>query len=434
MPAPINSNYNDAYFMLLPDESESYFCSNRANSLYMDEAKIACCYDIFKGKYKPLEMVAINFLKGTPDSLRQTRMQLFTLNGSGSYSEELKIDVLGSFYKFPISRGESYMVVTQKDGFSPDTVYFDTKNLAPGQTFIKKELFLAPAQIDLVGLSFDKSTGASLSGCTMRFYEVGGSRNESEVNMTSNFFDYSQLKVDRKYWLVACKTGYTCDSVEVSTMGFDRWKSYKLERKLYLQPAPSFVNYLPLTLYFDNDEPDPDTDRPRTSLTYEQSYQPYYLRKGEFVRRLSTIEQAGKTYAGSADAIESFFEGDVRTGFERLMELTPQILARLQDGDRIELVIQGFASPRSNPVYNKALTGRRVWSIKNHFMGWQGGVLAPFINNRVFTFKEVTNGEDLAAIANQQQYEDFKNEKASIYSVEASRERRVQIIEIKVTR
>ncbi|MEM8909059.1 MAG: hypothetical protein AAGD05_14535, partial [Bacteroidota bacterium] len=44
---PLNSSYNDLYFMLLPDSTQAYFSSNRLGSFYLEEDNKVCCNDLY---------------------------------------------------------------------------------------------------------------------------------------------------------------------------------------------------------------------------------------------------------------------------------------------------------------------------------------------------------------------------------------------------
>src|SRR5690606_153279 len=45
---PLNSSYNDVYFVLNNDSTLAYLSSNRLGSMYLDENNKSCCNDIYK--------------------------------------------------------------------------------------------------------------------------------------------------------------------------------------------------------------------------------------------------------------------------------------------------------------------------------------------------------------------------------------------------
>ena len=98
----------------------------------------------------------------------------------------------------------------------------------------------------------------------------------------------------------------------------------------------------------------------------------------------------------------------------------------MEDGNfKVELVIQGFTSPRASADYNYDLSRRRSDCLKNHFERWRGGVLKPFVDNNRITLEVVGYGEELAPQFISDRLDD---ERESIYSVQASFERKVAII------
>lgn len=426
---PTNSNYNDAYYSILPDDSGALFASNRREATKQFESLTVCCYDIFKAEFLGIDLVAITWHKVSKDSLRSTNIRLVELIDGKKPGDEIKLDVAGSFAHFPIEREKFYMLIAQKPDYTMDTVYFNTVKLPRTTRTITQNLYLQPALIDLNALCFNKKTGKALEGTTMRFEEIlGGSRSETSSNEKGNSYFYS-LDYSRKYRLIASKFGFTSDTVEVSTQGLDRFTIYHLMEKLYLSPG---FDYLPLAVFFDNDEPDKDVNRPTTTTTYGQSYDRYYApRKPDFVSTWNKANPAMNQaqYLGQM-TMDQFFEERVRGGYEKLLQLSVALRERLEAGEYVQLTIKGYASPRALNNYNKNLTGRRIWSLKNHFSVWNGGVLASFIENKKLTFVEEPNGEETSPTDIIDLISDETN---SIYSIRASYERRVEIIEVTVS-
>ena len=94
-------------------------------------------------------------------------------------------------------------------------------------------------------------------------------------------------------------------------------------------------------------------------------------------------------------------------------------------GFKVELIIQGFTSPRASADYNYNLSKRRSECLKNHFERWKEGVLKPYIEQNRITLEVVGYGEELAPQFISDRLDD---ERESIYSVQASFERKVAII------
>lgn len=196
-------------------------------------------------------------------------------------------------------------------------------------------------------------------------------------------------------------------------------------------PPPSFErleDFLPLALYFDNDEPDKRTNKTTTKKTYETTFEKYYPRQGEFVRLytkdITNAEEVDEASLNIAD----FFENEVKKGFDHLGLFCGILEKRLAAGDRVEIVIKGYTSPRAKSDYNDFLAQRRISSLRNHFSNWKNGVFEAFLQTGKLVISEAPFGESQAAATIS---DDLFDERNSIYSVGASRERRVEIIEVK---
>ena len=74
--------------------------------------------------------------------------------------------------------------------------------------------------------------------------------------------------------------------------------------------------------------------------------------------------------------------------------------------------------------YNEALTKRRVSSIENYLSTYANGALAKYIKDGSIKMSLTPNGEDKSKTGVS---DNAKDKKGSIYSVAASRERRVEI-------
>lgn len=188
--------------------------------------------------------------------------------------------------------------------------------------------------------------------------------------------------------------------------------------------------FLPVTLYFHNDEPDPRTRKDSTKQNYVDTYQDYINLVPEYVSE----NRKGKSGDSADDAeieISDFFKFKVEKGVRDLKIFAKLLLIELEKGQEIELTIQGFASPLAKTDYNVHLTGRRITSLINFLYHYQAGVYAPYIdgtasNGGRLSFNSIPFGEytaDTTISAN-------LDEASSIYSVGAASERRIQIISV----
>lgn len=190
---------------------------------------------------------------------------------------------------------------------------------------------------------------------------------------------------------------------------------------------PKLVDFVGLPLYFDNDEPDKRTRRTNTSKTYGETAEIYLARQSEYVDRFS--ERLRNAEKDTAEVrVNDFFENEVRRGYDRLNELCDLLLRRLEEGEKIEVLIKGFTSPRAQSDYNLALGKRRISSVRNHFERYNEGVLMTYIKSGMLSIEETSFGETTARSGISDNLNDERN---SIYHPNAARERRVEIVQIK---
>lgn len=68
------------------------------------------------------------------------------------------------------------------------------------------------------------------------------------------------------------------------------------------------------------------------------------------------------------DDYETFFEGDVKGGYDKFKLFINNLLQELEAGNKVELILKGFTSPRAESKYNLTLGQRRVNSVKNELI------------------------------------------------------------------
>jgi tetratricopeptide (TPR) repeat protein len=191
-------------------------------------------------------------------------------------------------------------------------------------------------------------------------------------------------------------------------------------------PPGTLEEFLPLALYFDNDEPDKRTQRTTTRKTYGSTFDRYYQRKGEYLEEYARPLAEDLRYEAET-SMEAFFEEEVRKGFEHLGLFSEILLQRLEAGDRVEIFIKGYTSPRARSDYNLALGQRRISSVRNHFQSYRDGIFQPYLASGMLHLTERSFGETQAARDVSDELEDLRN---SVFSIGAARERRVEIVEV----
>ena len=191
-------------------------------------------------------------------------------------------------------------------------------------------------------------------------------------------------------------------------------------------PPTTLEDFLPLALYFDNDEPDKRTRRNTTKRSYLKTYEPYYARKEEFKEEFSKGE-SGEQKIISESNVDLFFENKVKRGGDYLELFSDILLKRLEEGEEVEIFVKGFTSPRAESDYNIHLGRRRISSVKNHFKTYRNKIFQSYLNSGKLIISERSFGE---TTARKDINDDLNNQRLSIFSPEASRERRVEIVEI----
>ncbi len=188
------------------------------------------------------------------------------------------------------------------------------------------------------------------------------------------------------------------------------------------KPEPrTLEEFLPLRLYFDNDQPNPRTRKTTTRLAYSETYYDYQNQESVYYEQFEDDEK-------EQDDIAVFFNDDVTGGFEKLDRFSTILLELLEDGQTIEIFLKGYTSPRAKGDYNLLLGKRRVSAVRNHFENWKNGVLVQYITSKQLNISEVSFGETKAALSAR---DEKSGERLSIYSKAAAAERRVEIVEVR---
>jgi len=189
------------------------------------------------------------------------------------------------------------------------------------------------------------------------------------------------------------------------------------------------LELLPLSLYFDNDHPNPRSISSETWLTYPQTLQTYLERKNEFAQNFA-VGNSDRERKSAEKEVLQFFEDEVEANFEKLEAIIQLIYQDLLSGSEVSIKVRGFASPLTSAEYNLILTKRRINSLINYFSKWNNEVLKTYLepdSNNLVRFKilEEAAGETLAS---QIVSDDPKDRRMSVYSPAASRERRIEIM------
>jgi len=178
---------------------------------------------------------------------------------------------------------------------------------------------------------------------------------------------------------------------------------------------------LPVTCFFDNDKPDPRSLDIKTNTNYTETYLHYLNLKETYKNEYAQNEPQLEWL------VEDFFAWEIQTGYQNLEVFAIMLLEGLNKGYTIKVSIKGYTSPRASTYYNNLLAKRRIHCVKNYFGVFAEKVLQDYVDSGQLIFYETPFGETTAPKTVSDKLNDRRN---SIYSLEASRERRVEIVKI----
>lgn len=417
--SPTNSSLDDAFYTLSDDEKEGFFSSNRLGSMYLSPEDEACCYDIYYFSKEPIEVTlkVLTFNKHTGEPLNQVTVYLTEAEATTStYSTGDTNMVI-----IPVNRNSNYEVFGEKDEFDPDSASFTTINIRESVE-IEKRLYLAPSKRILLVRTFEKRTRLPLEGVRVEVKDMpdGVAQVKQEIFATQYFF---HVDPNRDMQARGTKKGYLPEAQLFNSS--QNPGSDTLIIDLYLEIG-NLEDFLPLAIYFNNDEPGRKSQSDKTVVRYLQTYEPYMAQKEKFIEKYSAGSPPGER-AAAASAIRAFFENDLAGGrreFESFMHILEQYL---KEGLTFTIYLKGYTSPLASNAYNLALGNRRISSIQNEFKSFRDGILWKYMETGDLVVTQKSFGEETAPPTVS---DDRKNTRKSIYSPEASRERRVEIIEI----
>jgi Tetratricopeptide repeat len=187
---------------------------------------------------------------------------------------------------------------------------------------------------------------------------------------------------------------------------------------------------VPLTLYFDNDQPDSKTLNTSTDKTYDQTFTTYQKNIESYKLNYSKGLR-GESKIDAENEIIALFGDSIEYGMEQLEKFSKLLARILPEGEQVKITLKGYCSALASSDYNKNLARRRISCLRNYFASYNNGELLPYIitpQNKPNTkgtieFTEVEIGE-----LNSGGNDDLKNIRLSVYSPQAALERKIQII------
>lgn len=419
---PINSSYNDIYYVEKADESKAYLSSNREGAFFLDSYFEACCYDIYELQIEKIDLNlnALTFDKITGRPLNEATVTLYDAETGvelGKVTNLLKND-----HKFPLAIDRNYIIVAEREFYYPDTITLSTIGLTKSDTIIKKH-YLETDKIILDVFAFTKVGKNPLDSVTVTLIDLTDPTASKVIrfNPLSNDFNF-YLDKDKEYKIVGTKDGFTKAEEYIDTRGMK--KSGWIKKELYLDRF-TLPDLLPLALYFDNDLPDMRSSSATTKANYGDLVLDYMNKKEEYKDKYSAglgplqKEEVRTVY-------ENFFEGDVRGGYDKFKLFLGLLKQELEAGNKVELFVKGYASPRAESKYNLKLSQRRVYSVKNETL-LSDPELMRYYNQGKLILNDVSFGKETAPANVSSSLSDVRN---SIYNIDAAKERRIEILRV----
>lgn len=191
---------------------------------------------------------------------------------------------------------------------------------------------------------------------------------------------------------------------------------------------PEVLALLPIRLYFHNDQPNPKSKSPKSSESYFQLYNRYMFMRDDYKAKQRQFADSASVDSICA-ALDFFFDEEVHRNCQNFEQVIDLLTDDLRNGRRVRLTVNGYASPIFNDKYNFNLSKRRIATIVNQLMLHNNSELTHFIGKSTMGSLQInevaygsrTAGADVSA--------SYKDPASSIWSVEAARERRIEIID-----
>lgn len=410
---PINSSYDDVYYFVEKGTGRALLASNREGVICVSPDKDCNLHDIYQ-LTSTSEIVVSAFNENDFSMIYGASVKLDNLTtGKSEKFETPKED-----YKIalPVNPQHAYRVEFSKEGYEPGTAEISPKDLADtnGET-PKKYIFLKP-WAQLVVRVLDAQNRLPVNGISLRVTDLKNGKNQTYVLKQGDLQFNIPVLNGHEYELAAIKTGFDAITERIA---INSGQGGNITKDILLQ---SSFSGLPLTVYFDNNEPKEEQGQAKnfSTASYQQVYDGYISKKAEFIKQYADGLIGTDSEVAKMEATR-FFDAEIQEGYYDLLKVSENLLFALQNGDKIELRIEGYASPLADGLYNQQLAERRIQTVYNHFETYKNGALKPYIDKGL-TISKVPYGEKAADVS-----DDVKDRRSSVYSPKASKERRVTI-------
>lgn len=373
---PINTSKHDIFYVLSPDSTKSWFSSNRTDPYFSCTYTEACCYNIFQTdcqsfynpevrEYCTEELLSPECDTGVIRNIDPS-LQMEML----PFDPEEDKPVLDECGVFKVLRGQKYWLRVSKPGYITDSLEVEVGKSQCGE--FSCSLFLKPEKVELLVMIKDRCASAM---SYMNINEVQISCVQEGVSVDLEFASENsgvfKLKPFAPFSLEINQDGYE----PYSTTGriFRRRGQCDSIAMIELSPIKTILDES-ISLYFDNDVPGPHTSTVDTAQrsyieTWVDGNNNCYLRGcrerhtgyGTKERELYYLQNVNERLHPD---ISSFFT-EARSQHSRYEEWKKNLseLFLSNPVDTVTIIVEGHASPLSNPGYNLQLSKRRINSI-----------------------------------------------------------------------
>ena len=427
----INSSYNDIHYYVSEEGDFGYFTSNRPGSLYAEDKYETCCYDIYKAKIKEcsVDLKTLAYDSETGEPLAGVRTKIYDAETGEVFFDQI---ISGNENEVNLPCRKTWMLTASKEDYNDLNMNLSDMVMVFGRdNEVSRDLRLSKdySELSLIISVFEEVAKDPIQGSDIYITNLETMEQISALGIDSNTATFD-IKSETKYLIEINKPGFKENSFEVEA----KLGETSIQKEAILgyidivkKSIVSLENAIPVSLYFDNDSPDPRTNSTTSTKTYTETFDSYYSRKDEYKNQYLSLYPISSDKVTASGEIDYVFDNHVKLGFDRYDVFKNQLLIVLQSGQDINIYLKGYTSPLAKSDYNTALGKRRVDSIRKEFDSWNSGALLPYIRSGQLKVTERSFGETTVP---EGVSDDPNAPNKSIYSPQASLERRVEIEEI----
>ena len=430
---PINSSKNDIFYSTRGNTS--WFSSNRTDPYNVSPEEDACCYDLFEvidndhenGKdscqiyYYP---EILDYC--TSAEIANVKVRIFQViekDGADSIINEIYFDSLSQDERFPVERGKHYILTATKFGYDTDTLPI---YIAQDEFLIESKdddcpksctLFLKPTYSKLNVITkyarYRQDSTYALMDCTVLLIDNGQNVKCLEGKY-KNIFEF-RIEEMKSYVLEVRHPWFTTyrDTIAISYQQRDS-----------CHRTVTVIMNRDINLYFENDVPESSNRSDTLSL---QSYTDTWAGDRNDREGYASIYRESEyksRYQQDSMGVKVFFN-KMRSEIQAYESLKLYMFKRFisDPSSKINLLLEGHASPLADEKYNMALSQRRIHSIIRDLR--EDRRLWPFRNNILFKKIPGPRGEEESQVLRIS--DDKNNPNQSIYNPRAAEQRRITI-------